>query len=311
MKGIVLAGGSGTRLHPVTLGINKQLLPVWDKPMIYYPLSILMMAGIREILVVSGPRDLPMMRAVLGDGSVWGISLSYAVQDEPRGVADAFRVGADFIGGRSCALVLGDNLFYGAQLEQLMRAAARRTKGATVFAQRVRDPSRFGVVEIDEDGRPLALEEKPADARSNWAVTGLYFYDAEVTDLARSLKPSARGELEITDLNRLYLEQGRLRVERMGRGYAWLDLGAFEALMEAGEFVRTIEHRQGLKIACLEEIAFAKGWIDEDDVLARAADLANSPYGAYLRGLIEPGLARTPIGSTEGLAAYRAGALPL
>ncbi|NEX92298.1 glucose-1-phosphate thymidylyltransferase RfbA [Caulobacter sp. 17J65-9] len=308
MKGIVLAGGSGTRLHPVTLGINKQLLPVWDKPMIYYPLSILMMAGIREILIISSPRDLPSMRAVLGDGRVWGVSLSYAVQDQPRGVADAFRVGADFIGGRPCALVLGDNLFYGAQLESQMLAAARRTKGATVFAQRVRDPNRFGVVEMDASGRALALEEKPLDARSNWAVTGLYFYDAEVTELARTLKPSARGELEITDLNRLYLERGRLRVERMGRGYAWLDLGAFEALMEAGEFVRTIEHRQGLKIACLEEIAFAKGWIDEEGLLARAAELENSPYGAYLRGIVESSLPSPPIGSTEGLAAYKAGA---
>ena len=286
MKGLILAGGSGSRLAPLTISLSKQLLPVYDKPMIYYPLSILMMAGIREILVVSTPRDLPLLRALLGDGSDFGVEFQYAEQSEPRGIADVFLVGESFIGGEPVALILGDNMFYGASLEQRVRAAANHGAGATAFAQKVRDPERFGVVELDEAGRPLSLEEKPKHGRSDWAVTGLYFYDAEVVSIAKALKPSARGELEITDVNRVYLERGTLNIERMGRGYAWLDLGTHEALLEASEFVRTIEHRQSFKIACLEEIAFKNGWIDRAQVAARAEAMRNSPYGAYLSELI-------------------------
>ena len=254
--------------------------------MIYYPLSILMMAGIRDILVVSTPRDLPLLQGLLGDGSQVGVRFHYAEQSEPRGIADVFLVGEDFIGGEPTALILGDNMFYGASLEQRVRDAAGHGAGATVFAQKVRDPERFGVVELDEDGRALSLEEKPKSGRSDWAVTGLYFYDADVVSIAKRLKPSARGELEITDVNRVYLDRGALNVERMGRGYAWLDLGTHEALLEASEFVRTIEHRQSFKIACIEEIAFKNGWIDRTQVKARAELMKASPYGAYLLDLL-------------------------
>jgi glucose-1-phosphate thymidylyltransferase len=285
MKGIVLAGGSATRLYPVTLGISKQLLPVYDKPMIYYPLSVLMMTGVREILIISTPRDTPLFREMLGDGSAWGLSLSYMVQTEPRGLADAFIVGKSFIGGDAVCLVLGDNLFYGAQLDLLLREAQTRTVGATVFAQRVSDPHRFGVVDLNEEGRAIHLEEKPAHPRSNWAVTGLYIYDNQVVDIASSIAPSSRGELEITDVNQVYMEREQLYVQRMGRGYAWLDTGTHESLLEASEFVRAIEHRQGLKIACLEEIAYHQGWISKDHLLARGAMMRKSAYGEYLMGL--------------------------
>jgi len=285
MKGIILAGGSATRLYPVTMGISKQLLPIYDKPMIYYPLSVLMMTGIQDILIISTPRDTPLFTDLLGDGAKWGLSLQYAIQTAPRGLADAFIVGREFIGQDPVCLVLGDNLFYGAQLDLMLRAAQRRTAGATVFAQRVVDPHRFGVVELTDDGRALNLEEKPAHPRSNWAVTGLYVYDNRVVDMAASLTPSPRGELEITDINRLYLERDELFVQRMGRGYAWLDTGTHESLLEASEFVRAVEHRQGLKIACLEEIAYNNGWISKDQLLARGAVMRNSPYGEYLIGL--------------------------
>lgn len=284
MKGIVLAGGSATRLYPATLGISKQLLPVYDKPMIYYPLSVLLMTGIRDILIISTPRDTPLFSAMLGNGSQWGVALSYAVQEQPRGLADAFLVGESFIGEDGVTLVLGDNLFYGANLDELVQGAQGRA-GATVFAQRVVDPQRFGVVEIDEDGRAVSLEEKPQQPRSDWAVTGLYVYDSQVVSLAKALAPSPRGELEITDLNRTYLQHGQLQVQRMGRGYAWLDTGTHESLLEASEFVRAVEHRQGLKIACLEEIAFNNGWISKDELRARGAQMRGAPYGEYLMGL--------------------------
>ena len=286
MKGLILAGGSGSRLHPLTLSISKQLLPVYDKPMIYYPLSILMMAGIREIMVVSTPRDLPLLQDLLGDGAELGVRFEYAEQTQPRGIADVFLVAEDFIAGERCALILGDNMFYGASLEQRVRDTAENSQGATVFAQKVRDPERFGVVELDEGGSPTAIEEKPQSGRSDWAVTGLYFYDEQVVGIAKALKPSDRGELEITDINRVYLERGGLNVERLGRGYAWLDLGTHESLLEASEFVRAIEHRQSFKIACIEEIAFKNGWIDRDRVKAKAEQMKNSPYGAYLRELL-------------------------
>ncbi|MHB8283359.1 MAG: glucose-1-phosphate thymidylyltransferase RfbA [Caulobacteraceae bacterium] len=285
MKGIVLAGGSATRLYPVTLGISKQLLPVYDKPMIYYPLSVLMMTGVREILIVSTPRDTPLFKEMLGDGSQWGLALTYMIQTEPRGLADAFILGKSFIGGNSVCLVLGDNLFYGAQLDLLLREAQARTVGATVFAQRVSDPHRFGVVDLNEDGLAIHLEEKPAAPRSNWAVTGLYIYDNQVVDIASSIAPSPRGELEITDVNQVYMEREQLYVQRMGRGYAWLDTGTHESLLEASEFVRAIEHRQGLKIACLEEIAYHQGWISKDQLLARGAMMRKSAYGEYLMSL--------------------------
>jgi glucose-1-phosphate thymidylyltransferase len=267
------------------MGISKQLLPIYDKPMIYYPLSVLMMTGVREILIISTPRDTPLFKELLGDGSQWGLSLEYMVQTAPRGLADAFIVGRSFIGQDPVCLVLGDNLFYGANLDAMLRDAQARKTGATVFAQRVVDPHRFGVVELAEDGRALNLEEKPAHPRSNWAVTGLYVYDNHVVDMAASLTPSPRGELEITDINRLYMDRGELFVERMGRGYAWLDTGTHESLLEASEFVRAVEHRQGLKIACLEEIAYKNGWINRDQLLARGAVMRNSPYGEYLMDL--------------------------
>jgi glucose-1-phosphate thymidylyltransferase len=287
MKGLILAGGSGSRLYPLTLSLSKQLLPVYDKPMIYYPLSVLMMAGIREIMVVSTPRDLPLIRDLLGDGADLGVRFEYAEQSAPRGIADVFLVAEDFIAGEPTALILGDNLFYGASFEQRVKSAAGHSHGATVFAQKVRDPERFGVVELGADGRPTAIEEKPQGGRSDWAVTGLYFYDRDVVGIAKALKPSPRGELEITDVNRVYLERGDLEVERMGRGYAWLDLGTHESLLEASEFVRAIERRQSFKIACVEEIAFKNGWIDRDRLAAKAQAMKASPYGAYLRELLE------------------------
>jgi glucose-1-phosphate thymidylyltransferase len=290
MKGILLAGGAGSRLHPATLAVSKQLLPVYDKPMVYYPLSTLMLAGIREVLLISTPQDTPRFQQLLGDGSRWGLALSYAVQPTPDGIAQALLIGRDFLAGEGCALVLGDNIVHGNDLTAMLSRAVTRSSGATVFAYPVTDPQRYGVVEFDAQGRALGLEEKPATPRSRYAVTGLYFYDGRAPELAAALKPSARGELEITDLNCAYLDRGELDVIPLGRGMAWLDTGTHDSLLEAGQFIQTIEKRQGLKLACLEEIAWRQGWIDNAalDVLARA--LGNSGYGDYLRSVLQEGL---------------------
>ena len=286
MRGIVLAGGSGTRLHPMTIAASKQLLPVYDKPMVYYPLSVLMLAGIREILLISTPDDLPSFKRLLGTGAQWGISLSYAEQPRPEGLAQAYIIGAEFVEGRSSALVLGDNIFYGHGLIELLNEARAQRRGASVFAYHVRDPERYGVVEFDARGTAMSLEEKPKQPKSNWAVTGLYFYDERAPQFAASLKPSPRGELEITDLNKAYLERGELSVLRLGRGFAWLDTGTPSALLEAAEYVRAVEQRQGQRIACLEEVAFTNGWIDAAELRAAAAKFQKSDYGAYLLGVL-------------------------
>ncbi len=285
MKGIILAGGSGTRLYPCTIAVSKQLLPVYDKPMIYYPLSVLMLAGIRDVLVISTPDDLPLYRRLLGDGGRFGIRLDYAEQPKPEGLAQAFLIGGDFIGADRCALVLGDNIFYGQGLSPKLKAAAARDRGATIFGCEVHDPQRFGIVEFDGTGNAISIEEKPAVPRSNYAVTGLYFYDRDVVSIAKQVKPSARGELEITCINRAYLERGDLHVELLGRGHTWLDTGTHESLLEASQFVRTIEHHQGFKVACLEEIAWRNGWLGNDQLQAAIAALGKTTYADYLRSL--------------------------
>ncbi len=285
-KGIILAGGSGTRLHPATLAISKQLLPVYDKPMIYYPLSTLMLAGIRDILIISTPQDTPRFEALLGDGSRWGLNLSYCVQPSPDGLAQAFILGREFVGGAPSALVLGDNIFHGHDLQQLLNSATARTEGASVFAYHVHDPERYGVVDFDSHRRALSIEEKPKAPKSNYAVTGLYFYDEQVCDIAANIAPSPRGELEITDVNAVYLQQGQLNVEIMGRGYAWLDTGTHDSLMEAGQFISTLEKRQGLKVACPEEIAYRRGWIDAAQLERLAQPLLKNGYGQYLQKVL-------------------------
>ena len=291
-KGIILAGGSGTRLHPITRAISKQLLPVYDKPMVYYPLATLMLAGIREVLLINTPHEQDMFRRLLGDGSQWGIDIRYAVQPSPDGLAQAFTIGRDFVDGKPSCLVLGDNIYYGHGFTERLKRAAAREHGATVFGYWVKDPERYGVAEFDASGKVVGLEEKPARPKSHYAVTGLYFYDARVCDYAAALKPSPRGELEITDLNRCYLDDGSLHLEQLGRGFAWLDTGTHESLMEAGNYIQTIENRQGLKVCCPEEIAYLNGWIDTDQLLALAAPLAKTGYGQYLQQLPKQGLAR-------------------
>ncbi len=287
MKGIVLAGGSGTRLHPVTRGISKQLLPVYDKPLVYYPLSVLMLAGIRDIMMITTPEDQSGFIRMLGDGSEFGVNLNYAVQPSPDGLAQSFIIGDKFIGNDHVTLVLGDNIFYGANFQQTLCAACNRQLGATVFGYWVCDPERFGVVEFDRNERAVSIEEKPCKPKSNYAVTGLYFYDNDVVEIAKNVKPSERGELEITSVNQAYLERGDLYVEKLGRGYAWLDTGTHDSLMEAGQFIQTIEHRQGLKIACLEEIAFENGWISQEKLMVHAQALSKTGYGQYLKGILD------------------------
>ncbi len=289
MKGIVLAGGAGSRLHPVTMGVSKQMLPIYDKPMIYYPISVLMMAGIRDILIITTPEDSDAFKRLLGDGSTFGVNFEYRVQPKPEGLAQAFIIGDTFIGKDNCALVLGDNIFYGSGLSEKLLKATQKQNGATVFGYWVSDPERFGVVEFDDNGNAISIVEKPENPKSNYAVTGLYFYDNEVIDIAKNIKPSARGELEITTVNAEYLKRGKLTVEKLGRGYAWLDTGTHESLLEASEFIRTIQKRQGLQVSCLEEIAYVNGWINEDQLLKQADFLQKTDYGVYLKNLINLG----------------------
>ncbi|MEW6485907.1 glucose-1-phosphate thymidylyltransferase RfbA [Tatumella ptyseos] len=287
MKGIVLAGGSGTRLYPITQGVSKQLMPIYDKPMVFYPISVLMLAGIREILIISTPEDMPGFKRLLGDGSQFGVSFSYAIQPSPDGLAQAFLIGEEFINGDSCALVLGDNIYFGESFGRKLENVVQRSEGATVFGYQVLDPERFGVVEFDENNRAISLEEKPAKPKSNWAVTGLYFYDKDVVEMAKQVKPSERGELEITTLNEMYLEKNALHVEKLGRGFAWLDTGTHDSLLEASQFIHTIEKRQGYKVACLEEIAYKKGWLSKEQVQAQAKLLVKTGYGQYLQRMID------------------------